>query len=169
MAKWLADHLPDHNKPIEELKATVSQHNLEYPATKIPAQLDEVKTIVENISKIIPVKHSHYFDTKSKGWVIAGVILLIATAISAGLNAHLWIENNRLHANDIKFRMIRQAYPVQANWAEQHHFNNPDTAENETIRLENEVEERSEAADIASQKEQEAKAAKEKLIRFKHH
>jgi hypothetical protein len=153
---WLADHL-----------ATVSQHNLEYPATKIQAQLDEVKTIVENIPKIIPVKHSHYFDPKSKGWIIAGVILLIVTAISTGLNAHLWVENTRLQANDIKFRMLRQAYPVQANWAEQHYFNNPDTAESETIRLENEAEERSEALDIANQKEREAKAAKERLIKLK--
>jgi hypothetical protein len=154
LKKWLADHLPD---------------NLEYPATKIQAQLDEVKTIVESIPKIIPVKHSHYFDPKSKGWVIAGVILLIVTAISTGLNAHLWMENNRLQANDIKFRMLRQVYPVQANWAEQHYFNNPDTAESETIRLENEAKERSEAVDIANEKEREAKAAKEKLIRLKHH
>ncbi len=158
LKKWLADHL-----------TTVSQHNLEYPATKIQAQLDEVKTIIESIPKIIPVKHSHYFDPKSKGWVIAGVILLVVTAVSTGLNAHLWVENNRLQANDIKFRMLRQGYPVQANWAEQHYFNNPDTAENETIRLENEAEERSEAVDIANQKEREAKAAKEKLIRLKHH
>jgi len=158
LKKWLADHL-----------TTVSQHNLEYPATKIQAQLDEVKTIIESIPKIIPVKHSHYFDPKSKGWVIAGVILLVVTAVSTGLNAHLWVENNRLQANDIKFRMIRQTYPIQANWAEQHYFNNPDTAENETIRLENEAEERSEAVDIANQKEREAKAAKEKLIRLKHH
>jgi hypothetical protein len=169
LKKWLANHLPDHNKTIEELKTTVNQHNLEYPATKIQAQLNEVKTIVESIPKIIPVKHNHYFDPKSKGWVIAGVILLIVSAISTGLNAHLWVENNRLQANDIKFRMIRQAYPIQANWAEQHYFNNPDTAESETIRLENEAEERMEAVDIANQKEREAKAAKEKLIRLKHH
>ena len=169
LKEWLADHLPDYNKSIEELKTTVSQHNLEYPATKIKAQLDEVKTIVENIPKIIPVKHSHYFDPKSKGWVIAGVILLIVTTISTGLNAHLWVENNRLQANDIKFRMLRQAYPVQANWAEQHYFNNPDTAESETIRLENEAEERSEAVDLANQKEREAKAAKENLMKLKHH
>jgi hypothetical protein len=165
--------LPDYTPNFEDLKkcladhlATVSQHNLEYPATKIQAQLDEIKTIVENIPKIIPVKHSHYFDPKSKGWIIAGVILLIVTAISTGLNAHLWLENNRLQANDIKFRMLRQAYPEQANWAEQHYFNNPDTAESETIRLENEAEERSEAADIANQKEREAKAAKQKLIKL---
>jgi hypothetical protein len=169
LKKWMADHLPDYNKTIEELKATISQHNLEYPAAKIQAQLDEVKTIVENIPKIIPIKHSHYFDPKSKGWVIAGVVLLIVTAISTGLNAHLWVENNRLQANDIKFRMLRQVYPIQANWAEQHYFNNPDTAENETIRLENEAKERSEAVDIANEKEREAKAAKEKLIRLKHH
>ena len=166
LKKWLANHLPNHNESINELKATVSQHNLAYPATKIQAQLDEVKTIVESIPKIIPVKHSHYFDPKSKGWVLAGVILLIVTAISTGLNAHLWVENNRLQANDLKFRMLRQAYPVQANWAEQHYFNSPDTAERETIRLENEAEERSEAVDIANQKEREAKAAKQKLIKL---
>ncbi len=165
LKKWLAEHLPDYNKPIDELKAAVNQHNLEYPATKIQVQLDEVKAIMARIPKT--VKHDHYFDPKSRGWIIAGVILLIVTAISTGLNAHLWLENSRLQANDIKFRMIRQSYPIQANWAEQHYYNNPDTAESETIRLENEAKERSEAADVASQKEREAKEAQEHLKSLK--
>gem|GEM_PF-6836511 len=74
-----------------------------------------------------------------------GVILLIVTAISTGLIGHLWVANNRLQANDIKFRMIRQYHPIQANWTEQRNFSYPDTAESETIRLENEAKERSEA------------------------
>jgi len=169
LKKWVGDHLPDYNKPIEELKASVNKHNLTYPATKIQGQLDEVKTIIASIPKTIHVKHNHYFDPKSRGWIIAGIILLIVTAISTGLNAHLWVENNRLQANDMKFRMIRQTYPIQANWAEQHYFNNPDSAGKETICLENEAKERSEAADIANQKEREAKEAKEKLINIKKH
>ena len=167
LKKWLIDHLPDYNKPIEELKATVSQHNLEYPATKIQAQLDEVKTIVESIPKIIPVKHSHYFDPKSKGWVIAGVILLIVTAISTGLNAHLWVENNRLQANDIKFRMIRQAYPAQANWADKYYSANHAGMKNTTEQMENEAMERAQAINEAEQKEREAKEAKQRLRKFK--
>jgi hypothetical protein len=76
---------------------------------------------------------------------LLGVILLIVTAISTGLIGHLWVENNRLQANDIEFRMIRQCHPIQANWAEQRYFSYPDTAESETILLENEAKERSEA------------------------
>lgn len=167
LKKWVVDHLPDYTKPIDELKTAVIQHNLAYPATKIQDQLDEVKTIITSIPKTIPVKHNHYFDPKSKGWIITGVLLLIVTAISAGLNAHLWIENYRLQGNDIKFRMIRQTYPTQANWAEQYYFDNPDGAENETIRLENEAKERSEAADIANQKEREAKEAQQRLKSLK--
>lgn len=153
-----------YNKENAELKAAISQLNIGYPAEQIQNALAESKGILEAIRKILPVKVKHQFDSKTKGWIIAGIILLIVTAISTGLCGHLWLENNRLQANDIKFRMLRQFYPIQANWAEQHYFNNPDTAESETIRLENEAKERSDAVDIAKQREQEPK---DKLIKRK--
>jgi len=153
-----------YNKENAELKAAISQLNIGYPAEQIQNALAESKGILEAIRKILPVKVKHQFDSKTKGWIIAGIILLIVTAISTGLCGHLWLENNRLQANDIKFRMLRQCYPIQANWAEQHYFNNPDTAESETIRLENEAKERSDAVDIAKQREREPKY---KLIKRK--
>lgn len=158
-----------YNKENAELKAAIGQLNISYPAEQIQNTLSEVKTILEAVRKSLPVKVKHEVDPKTKGWIIAGMILLIVTAISTGLCGHLWLENNRLQANDIKFRMLRQCYPIQANWAEQYYFNNPNTVENETIRLENEAKERSDNLDIAIQKKREAKGIKEKLIRLKHH
>ena len=146
-----------YNKENAELQAAISQLNIGYPTEQIQNALAESKGILEAIRKILPVKVKHQFDSKTTGWIIAGIILLIVTAISTGLCGHLWLENNRLQANDIKFRMLRQCYPIQANWAEQHYFNNPDTAESETIRLENEAKERSDAVDIANQRERKPK------------
>ncbi|QEM07641.1 hypothetical protein DIU31_030615 [Mucilaginibacter rubeus] len=158
-----------YNKENAELKQAVTLLNISYPAEQIQTTLIEVKTILEAIRKSLPVKVKHEFDPKTKGWIIAGVVLLIVTAISSGLCGHLWSENMRLQANDIKFRMLRQCYPIQANWAEQHYYNNPDAAEGETIRLENEAKERSAAADIVNQKQRRIKVAYKTLIKLKHH
>jgi hypothetical protein len=38
------------------------------------------RPILAEIKKLLPVKVSHDFDPKTKGWIIAGIILLIVTA-----------------------------------------------------------------------------------------
>ena len=163
--------LARYNKENAELKTAVSQLNVSYPAEQIQNTLVEVNAILETIRKSLPVKVKYELNPKTKGWIIAGVMLLIITAISVGLCGHLWTENNRYKVNDIKFRMLRQVYPIQANWAEQYYLNNPDKAESETIKLEDEAIERSEAFDVEKQKERDAKMAKKELskLRKKHH
>jgi len=158
-----------YNNENAEIKAAISHLNISYPAEQIQNSLAESKGILEAIRKALPLKLKHQFDFKTKGWIIAGMILLIVTAISIGLCGHLWSENMRLQGNDIKFRMLRQCYPIQANWAEQQYFNNPDAAEGETIRLENEAKERSVAADIVNQKQRGIKVGKKTFIKLKHH
>ena len=73
-----------YNKENAELKASVSQLNVNYPAEQIQNTLRELKTILEAIQKSLPVKVRHQLDPKTKGLVISGVMLLIVTAISVG-------------------------------------------------------------------------------------
>ncbi|MFI5138441.1 MAG: hypothetical protein ACHQIM_11505 [Sphingobacteriales bacterium] len=126
-----------YNKENGELRTAVNQLNVSYPAEQIQNTLAEVKGILEAIQKILPVKVKHQFDFKTKGWIIAGMILLIVTAISTGLCGYLWIENNRLQAVDIKYRMVRQVDSIGTKWADSVYMNNPDDAEKLLIKLEN--------------------------------
>ncbi|QTE35829.1 hypothetical protein J3L18_22140 [Mucilaginibacter gossypii] len=127
-----------YNKENAELKTAVSQLNISYPAEQIQNTLAEVKKILEVIGKSLPVKVKHEFDPKTKGWIIAGVILLIVTAICVGLCCHLWTENNRLQALDLKYRLVRQVDSVGTKWADSIYMSNPDKAAKIVIRMENE-------------------------------
>jgi hypothetical protein len=136
-----------YNKECNDLNTAFGKLNIEYPAEQIQQNLAEVKIILTAIQKSLPVKVKHQFDFNTKGWIIAGMILLIVTAVSSGLCANLWVENSRLAANDIKFRAIRQVYPIPAKWADDYYTKNPKEMDVATEQLENEALERSSVID----------------------
>jgi hypothetical protein len=125
-----------YNKENAELKAGISQLNISYPAEQIQSTLAEVKPILEVIRKSLPVKVKHEFDLKTKGWIIAGVMLLIVTSISVGVCGHLWVESNRLQSVDIRYRLVRQVDSVGTKWADSVYTSNPDKAEKTVDKLE---------------------------------
>ncbi len=165
--KLIIQSIPDYDRPIQDLKAAVSQHNLAYPAEEIKTNIYTLRNEVASIPKVIPVRH--HIDVKTRPFIYAGSLLLILVAISTGLTIYLWVDNNRLHVNDIKFRMTRQIFPIQAKTVDSFYTKSPVKMEKQTLQLEIETLERSEAADIASQKEREAEAAKDKLNALKKH
>lgn len=167
--RLILQSIPDQEKLMEELKSEINQHNLAYPAEQIQEQINVLRSELALIPKVIPVRHHHHVDVKTKPWFIAGTLLLIFVALSTGLGIYLWTANNRLEANDIKFRMIRQVYPVQANEVDSEYTHDAEGMEKLTVKYETEALERSKAADIAEQKEREAKEAKEKLNKLKKH
>jgi len=126
-----------YNKESEALKTVVGQLNISYPAEQIKNTTAESKGILEAIRKALPLKVKHQFDFKTKGWIIAGMILLIVTAISTGVCGHLWAENNRLQAVDIKYRLLKQVDTSSTKWADSIYTSNPDEAEKTVIRMEN--------------------------------
>lgn len=167
--KLIIQSIPDYNKPIENLQAAVSQHNLAYPAEEIKAQINTLRNEVACIPKVIPVRNYHHVDVKTKPFMITGSLLLIFVAISTGLSIHLWVENSRLHVNDIKCRMTRQIFPIQAKAVDSFYAKTPVKMEQQTVQFETEALERSKAADIAEQKAREAKEAKDKLNELQKH
>jgi len=126
-----------YNKESGELNTAVGKLNINYPAEQIQQTLVEVKAILTAIQKSLPVKVNHYFDPKTKGWIIAGMILLIVTAISTGLCGHLWVENSRLQAVDIKYRMVKQVDSIATKWADSTYKSDPDKAMKTLLKLEN--------------------------------
>jgi hypothetical protein len=129
--------ITDYTPHFEALKTVVGQLNMSYPAEHLKDAIAESKGILETIRKSLPVKIKHQFDFKTKGWIIAGMILLIVMAISTGLCGHLWAENNRLQAVDIKYRLLQQVDTNSTKWADSIYTSNPDEAKKIVIRMEN--------------------------------
>jgi len=139
-----------YNKESEELKEVLGQLNISYPAEQIKNTIAESKGILEAIRKALPLKVNHQFDFKTKGWVIAGMILLIVTAISTGLCGHLWAESNHLQAVEIKYRLLQQVDTSSTKWADSIYTNNPDEVEKTVIRMENAKITKDKANDISN-------------------
>ena len=163
----IQEQIPDYTKPLEELERLVIQHNLSYPSGEIQNQIIELKGIVAKIPKGIPVKHEHYFDPKSKGWVMAGVTLLIVVAITTGLSAHLYLENLHLEATDIMFRVAKQAYPEITREIEDRYAKDPEKMEAKLIELEAEALRKARAQERIDQAEEEIREAKKEMRRKK--
>ncbi|MGY4540016.1 prefoldin subunit 5 [Mucilaginibacter sp. UYNi724] len=142
-----------YNKECDDLNTAFGKLNSEYPAEQIQQCLAEIKIILTAIQKSLPVKVKHQFDFNTKGWIIAGMMLLLVTAIISGLCVHFWVDNNRLVGNDIKFRAIRQVYPNLAKWADEYYSKNPNAMEAATVKLENEALEKSTEIDSMPKKQ----------------
>jgi hypothetical protein len=128
-----------HDKEVEEFKVSLGQLKVKYPAEQIQNNLTDITGILATIQKLLPIRHKHQFDFKTKGWLISGMILLIVAAICTGLSAHLWLENTTLKAVSTKYRMIRQVYPYATSWADSVYTKSPADAEAATTKLENGV------------------------------
>jgi len=160
LKKWIQEQMLDNLKSIKELERIVMQHNLNYPAQQIGKQLEEVKAVFSKVPKNIPVKHYHYFDTKSKGWIIAGMILLIVLAISTGWSGHLFEKNRRLEANDIMFRVAKQVYPEITREIEDRYTKDPDEMEDKLVELEAKALRKARAQERIDQLEKEIRETK---------
>lgn len=112
----LNEQLPHYRNVVDDLRQVVNKHNLSYPAKEIQAHLAVLKTRVESLPDVIPVKHEHRFDLKSKGWIISGMILLIVTAVATGLAGHLINKNSGYYGTTLKYRLAKQVAPRVAGW-----------------------------------------------------
>ncbi len=160
---WIQQQMPDYTNSLHELERLVMQHDLSYPGREIQTHIAELKGILAKIPKDIPVKHRHYFDPKSKGWVIAGVALLIIVAVTTGLSVHLFVENRRIEAAAVMFRVAKQAYPEITAEIEDRYAKDPDKMEAKLIELEAEALRKARAQERIDQAEEEIREAKKQM------
>lgn len=118
-----AAQAPDCSSQFEELKALLRRHDLSAQALQIYAQITSFRETISKLPKVLPVRHHHHFEDKSRGFVLGGIVCLLTAAISAGLCFSLFRENSILQGNNMKYRMIRQAYPEIVHWADSAYIN----------------------------------------------
>jgi hypothetical protein len=128
--------LQQYNKDSRALSVAIKQLRDIDPGPQVQNAIGNVKSLLEIIQKALPVKHRHHFDFNTKGWIMAGMLLLIAVAISTGLSGYLWKENNRLQAADIKYRLLRQVASAETKWADSVYTSDPDETKKMLVKLE---------------------------------
>jgi hypothetical protein len=149
---------PDYAASTAELKET---------ALAVSGQVATVEAVVRNLPKAIEMKHRYTLDFKTRGWVIGLAIWIIAFVIIICLYLNLRTANNDLKVNDLKYRAIRQVFPVQGDWADSCYRANPDGMEKTTTALEEQSLATVHAKDLAEQKQREAKEAQRSADRLK--
>ncbi|RKR80147.1 hypothetical protein BDD43_0242 [Mucilaginibacter gracilis] len=131
--RFLQQYQNDHH----ELKNNISQFKSGNNHDKqIQTALVETKSILEDIRKMLPLKLINTFDHKTKGFIISGIILLIVVALSTGLSCHLWKENNKLEAVDIKYRLAKHVGTTITNWVDSIYLHNPEEAKRILAKME---------------------------------
>lgn len=120
---------PDFSGQFEELKKLLKRHDLSVQALQIYAQISSFRDTIAKLPKVLPVRHHHHFEGRSRSFLIAGAVLLLVTAISAGICLSLYRENRKLQESDIKLRMIRQTYPKAVIGADSVYHLAPEEAE----------------------------------------
>ncbi|MBD1398800.1 hypothetical protein H9Q13_16630 [Pontibacter sp. JH31] len=93
---------PDYGSQFEELKALLKRQDLSAQALQIYAQIASFRESITRLPKVLPVRHYHHFEYRSRGFVIGGGVCLLMTAISAGLCFSLYRENSRLQESNMK-------------------------------------------------------------------
>jgi len=131
-----APHAPDFSAQFEELKKLLRRQDLSVQALQVHALISSFRDTISKLPKVLPVRHHHHLGDGAKGLVTGGVVLLVATAVSAGLSFGLYRENGRLRDSDLKLRMIRQIYPAAAAWADSTYARSPEEALKSVEKLE---------------------------------
>lgn len=114
VATGLNKFLNQYQSTLESISARIEISNRRYDDKKIQQQIDELKSVVETVPKIISVKNRHHFGVWSKTLIICIAAGFIITSVSVGTALHLNHQNDRLNNEAYNFWLVRALYPEVA-------------------------------------------------------
>lgn len=169
LPEFLKSFLDQYKETLANISGQIEKSNKRYDDQKISQQIDQVKVLVSTMPRVITVKneHHHHFGVWSKNLITGLAACFLITASSVGTALYLNHQNNRMSANDIKFRAISQTAPRWGHWADTTYSRNPKAMEENIIKLETEALEKAYAEEIARETAEQAKQARKRLHSLK--
>ncbi|QEC51967.1 hypothetical protein EDD80_11823 [Anseongella ginsenosidimutans] len=159
--------VPDYSAYLQQIHQRLKVLERHNSAETVSRLIENLIRKIDAIPREIPMRHHHHVETRSRGFVITALILIMSSAMAIGLGAHLWWTNRSLKENDLKYRMIRFEHPKASQWAEDIYRKDPKAARRATRELEKEELAILQAEAEARRKKEEATEAREKLKSLK--
>lgn len=166
-AELLSVFLQQYKATLETIAARIETANKRYDDQKIQFQIDELKRVLANMPKVIPVKTSHHFGAWSKGLIIAVVVCFVLSSGSVGIALYLDHQNAWLSAEADNFWFVRALYPNVSKTIEDKLAQDPAFFLQKAQKAMEHQQALAAAQAEAVQAEKEQKAAKEKLKKIK--
>ena len=145
-------------------------------AEKIAGWISQEKALIENFKPEVKVTQYNIDLKKPAVWILGAILVLV---VSCAFTCHFWIENARLKENDMKFRFMKLRTDLQgskfhtiseAAYAVEGYYRDHSTyVDSFVLSREKELRIAAEEAELAKQREAEAKVANEVAKKLKQH
>jgi len=152
--------VPDHSDELLALKEQVKGLESNLNPNQLMEMLLHLERRVKSIPAVIPVKHHHHIQSKSKAFIISGIAAFLIAALSFGFALYSWNEQKLLKGESIKYRMISQLYPKDSFWADTAYRGAPEKAELWVEQLEAEQKELIKMEKLAKEQQETLKEKK---------
>lgn len=158
----------DYAPYFEEIRQLLQQQPVSESSADLPAQLEALSKSMLALPKALPVEHHHHIEDSARYFALGAVGLLLITALAAGCCFSLYRQNTELAAHDLKYRLIRLYHPHLTQWADSVYERSPEKMPELVERLESRQLLIRQAAELARQKQEEAREAAQQLKRLQN-
>lgn len=165
--EFLNTFLEQYRGTLEIITTRIETANKRYDDSKIQQQIDELKSVVQTVPKVIGVKNSHHFGAWSKSLIIGVVVGFFITAGSVGTALYLNHQNDRLNSEAYNFWLVKALYPEVSKIIETKLAEDPDGFIEKAEKAMNKQQAIIAAEAVAAQAEKEHKKARQKLEKVK--
>ena len=110
----VARPIPNYEKLLSKIIEVLDQQENTKSLEKINKQLQQLVKNASSIPNVIPVRHHHNFDLRSRPYFIGAAIVFITIALSFGGLLFLSLNRQELKSEAEKFRVIRGSDPSLA-------------------------------------------------------
>ncbi|MGY3054152.1 hypothetical protein ACVWYG_002355 [Pedobacter sp. UYEF25] len=106
--------IPNYEKQLSKILEVLADQEQIENLEKINKQLQLLVKNVPAIPKVIPVRHHHNFDLRSRPYFIGAAIVFITMALAFGGLLFLGFDRKELTREAEKFRVVRGSDPLMA-------------------------------------------------------
>ncbi|MGY3053101.1 hypothetical protein ACVWYG_001298 [Pedobacter sp. UYEF25] len=110
----VARPIPNYEKLLSKIIEVLDQQENVKSLETITKQLQQLIENATSVPEIIPVRHHHNFDLRSRPYFIGAAIVFITMALSFGGLLFLGFNRQEITTEAEKFRVVRGSDPLMA-------------------------------------------------------